>query len=31
MGDIRLSDEHHGPADDRRFSYEPTWILRGMT
>ncbi len=31
MHDIRLSDEHHGPADDRRFSYEPTWVLRGLT
>ena len=29
--DIRLSEEHHGPAGDRRFSYEPTWILRGLT
>jgi cytochrome P450 len=31
MGDIRLSDEHHGPPGARRFSYEPTWILRGLT
>jgi cytochrome P450 len=31
MHDIRLSEEHHGPASDRRFSYEPTWILRGLT
>ena len=30
MRDIRLSEEHHGPAGDRRFSYEPTWILRGL-
>jgi cytochrome P450 len=28
---IRLSEEHHGPVGDRRFSYEPTWILRGLT
>jgi cytochrome P450 len=28
---IRLSDEHHGPPDDRHFRYEPTWILRGLT
>lgn len=28
--DIRLSEEHHGPATDRRFAYEPTWILRGL-
>lgn len=31
MHDIRLSEEHHGPAGDRHFSYEPTWILRGLT
>ena len=29
--DIRLSEEHHGPAGDRRFSFEPTWVLRGLT
>ena len=28
---IRLSEEHHGPPGARRFSYEPTWILRGLT
>jgi len=31
MRDIRLSDEHHGPPGARRFAYEPTWILRGLT
>jgi len=31
MHDIRLSEEHHGPAGARRFDYEPTWILRGLT
>jgi cytochrome P450 len=31
MGDIRLSEEHHGPPGARRFDYEPTWILRGLT
>jgi len=30
MHDIRLAEEHHGPADDRRFVYEPTWVLRGL-
>ena len=30
MRDIRLSEEHHGPAGDRRFEYEPTWVLRGL-
>jgi hypothetical protein len=29
--DIRLSEGHHGTRDARRFSYEPTWILRGLT
>jgi cytochrome P450 len=28
---IRLSEEHHGPPGTRRFRYEPTWILRGLT
>lgn len=31
MGGIRLSEEHHGPPAARRFRYERTWILRGMT
>ncbi len=31
MRDIRLSEEHHGPAGDRHLRYEPTWILRGLT
>jgi cytochrome P450 len=30
MRDIRLSEEHHGPARARRFEYEPTWVLRGL-
>jgi cytochrome P450 len=28
--DIRLSEEHHGPAGNRQFEYEPTWVLRGL-
>ncbi len=28
--DIRLSEEHHGPPGNRRFDYEPTWVLRGL-
>jgi cytochrome P450 len=28
---IHLSEEHHGPPGGRRFRYEPTWILRGLT
>ncbi len=31
LQNIRLSEEHHGPPGDRRFRYEPTWILRGLT
>jgi len=31
MGDIRISEEHHGPPGDRRYSYVPTFILRGLT
>jgi cytochrome P450 len=31
MRDIRLSDERHGPAGARRFRYEPTWVLRGLS
>ncbi len=30
MQDIRLSEKHHGPPGDRRFEYEPTWVLRGL-
>ncbi len=29
--DIRLSEEHHGPPGERRFQYEPTWVLRGLS
>jgi cytochrome P450 len=28
--DIRLSEAHHGPDGGRRFTYAPTWILRGL-
>jgi cytochrome P450 len=31
MHDIRLDEDHHGPPGDRRFRYEPTWVLRGLT
>ena len=30
MGNIRLSEAHHGPESDRRYFYEPTYILRAM-
>jgi cytochrome P450 len=28
--DIRISEQAHGPAGDRRFEYLPTFILRGL-
>ncbi|BBY43910.1 cytochrome P450 [Mycolicibacterium celeriflavum] len=29
--DIAISDAAHGPAADRRYVYEPTFLLRGLT
>lgn len=29
--DVRIDDAVHGPPDDRRFDYLPTYILRGVT
>ncbi len=31
LGDITINEANHGPAEDRRFTYEPTFILRGLT
>jgi len=31
MTDIRISESAHGPADARRYSYESTWQMRGLT
>ena len=31
MRNIRLSEERHGPPGARRFRYEPTWVLRGLS
>jgi cytochrome P450 family 150 subfamily A5 len=31
MSDIRITESQHGPADARRYSYVPTYILRGLT
>ncbi|QNI08518.1 cytochrome P450 [Mycobacterium kubicae] len=31
MGDITINESKHGPAHDRRYIYEPTYILRGLT
>jgi cytochrome P450 len=30
MGDIRADEAAHGPVDNRRYSYVPTYILRGL-
>ena len=30
MRNIRISEAHHGPASDRHFEYEPTWVLHGL-
>jgi cytochrome P450 len=29
--DITVSESKHGPADNRRYQYVPTYILRGLT
>lgn len=31
MLDIRIDEERHGPAGERRYDYEPTFILRGLS
>ncbi|MGW0173763.1 cytochrome P450 [Rhodococcus sp. NPDC003322] len=31
MSDIGISESAHGPTDDRRYAYEPTFLLRGLT
>ncbi|KUI32474.1 cytochrome [Mycobacterium sp. IS-1742] len=31
MADIRISEEMHGPPDSRKYDYEPTFIMRGLT
>jgi cytochrome P450 len=31
MGDIRISEAHHGPPSDRRWEHLPTWLFRGLT
>jgi cytochrome P450 len=30
MQDIRVSDAHHGPPGERRYQYDPTFMLRGL-
>ncbi|UNB54753.1 cytochrome P450 [Mycolicibacterium sp. YH-1] len=31
MRDIKIDETNHGPADNRRYAYEPTFLLRGLT
>jgi cytochrome P450 len=31
MSDITVSEDHHGPAGERRYAYEPTFIMRGLS
>jgi cytochrome P450 len=30
MGDIKISETAHGPADARRYQYSPTYLFRGL-
>jgi cytochrome P450 len=31
MSDITISEQHHGPPGTRSYSYEPTFIMRGLS
>jgi hypothetical protein len=31
MRDIAISEAKHGAPEDRHYSYEPTFLLRGLT
>jgi cytochrome P450 len=31
MADIAIVGAQHGPPDARRYNYEPTWQMRGLT
>ena len=31
MSDITINEAQHGPADERRYTFEPTYILRGLS
>lgn len=31
MTDITASEEHHGPAEERQYNFEPTFIMRGLS
>ena len=30
MADIRISEAHHGPANERRYRYDPSFLMRGL-
>ena len=30
LGDIRISEAHHGPAGEREFDWKPSFMLRGL-
>ena len=30
VGDIRISEQHHGPAGNRRYRFEPTYTFRSL-
>jgi len=30
MSDVRVSDKFHGPVTERRYDYDPTYMLRGL-
>ena len=31
LGEIAADEKYHGTVEDRRYNYEPTFILRGLT
>ncbi|OBH72542.1 cytochrome [Mycobacterium mantenii] len=31
MADIAITEAEHGPADARRYTYDPTWQMRGLS
>lgn len=31
MGDIVIAEAEHGPPDARRYTYDPTWQMRGLS
>ena len=31
MTDIRVDESVHGPAGDRSYTYDPTFIMRGLS